>query len=63
MITINKSNPKLKKESVTDDSFLVESLGRKVVAVDCGSYNMKITTDLDFMLAEKILESGVLNED
>lgn len=63
LYTVAIYNPKLKKESVTDDSFLVESLGRKVVAVDCGSYNMKITTDLDFMLAEKILESGVLNED
>jgi len=63
LYTVAVYNPNLNKDSVTDDSFLVESLGRKVEAVDCGSYNMKITTDLDFMLAKKILESGVLNED
>ncbi|MCR5458182.1 MAG: 2-C-methyl-D-erythritol 4-phosphate cytidylyltransferase [Clostridiales bacterium] len=63
LYTVAVYNPNLNRDSITDDSFLVESLGRKVEAVDCGSYNMKITTDLDFKLAEKIIESGVLDED
>ena len=57
LFTVAMYNPKLDKENVTDDSYLVEVLGRRVEPVDCGNYNMKITTDIDFALAEKILES------
>ncbi|MDO5567413.1 MAG: IspD/TarI family cytidylyltransferase [Planctomycetia bacterium] len=43
-------------KNVTDDSQLVEQLGKKVVIVPSDRMNLKITTRIDLMLAEKILD-------
>ncbi len=42
--------------SFTDDNMLVERLGEKIFAVDCGKENIKITTRDDIDYAEYILE-------
>lgn len=42
--------------TATDDSALVERLGFKVFAVDCGHENIKITTPTDLLVAEAILK-------
>ena len=42
---------------VTDDSYLVERLGVRVVAIEGSSRNIKITQDEDLVLAEGILKS------
>lgn len=44
-----------KKQSVTDDNMLVELLGQTVKMVDCGSENIKVTTQEDLSLARVIL--------
>lgn len=41
----------------TDDSSLVERLGFRVKAVDCGSENIKLTTPSDIFVAEAILRA------
>ena len=43
--------------SVTDDCMLVERLGFKVKAVDCGRENMKLTYPEDRVIAEAILRA------
>ena len=43
------------KASVTDDCMLVERLGFKVHAVDCGHENIKLTYATDKIIAEAIL--------
>ncbi len=43
--------------SVTDDCMLVERLGFKVKAVDCGHENIKITYPTDKIVAEAILSA------
>ena len=62
LYTVALYNPNLDIESITDDSSMIESLGLQVFPVICGSYNLKITTDIDFLLAEKIIESESENE-
>lgn len=42
--------------AVTDDSMLAEAAGYKVRIVSVGAYNIKITTDEDFYIAEKIMK-------
>lgn len=42
--------------NITDDAQLVERLGKKVVVVPSDRLNLKITTQNDLLLAEKILE-------
>lgn len=44
---------------VTDDSFLVERLGAKIVTVEGGVRNIKITTEEDLLVAESLLKSVV----
>ena len=39
----------------TDDAMLVEKIGHRVMMVDCGSENRKITYPVDLKLAEQIL--------
>ena len=51
---------KTKPSSPTDDSMLVESAGFKVHTVEAGAYNIKITTDEDFYVAERIISNGEL---
>lgn len=46
-----------KSVDATDDSMLAESAGYKVRIVPVGAYNIKITTDEDFFVAEKIMKS------
>ena len=41
--------------TATDDCMLAENAGFKVIPVDCGSENMKITLPCDFALAEAII--------
>ena len=41
--------------AVTDDASVAEHAGFKVVPVDCGRENIKITSPLDFVLAEAII--------
>ncbi|MBQ8908253.1 MAG: 2-C-methyl-D-erythritol 4-phosphate cytidylyltransferase [Clostridia bacterium] len=43
--------------AATDDNMLVERLGQTVKMVDCGRENIKITTPVDLILAEAILEN------
>jgi len=43
-------------KNVTDDAQLVEKLGKKVMLVDGGYENFKVTQPVDFMLAEYILK-------
>jgi 2-C-methyl-D-erythritol 4-phosphate cytidylyltransferase len=44
---------------LTDDSKLVEQLGVGVAIVEGSSRNIKITTQEDLIMAEKLLESGI----
>ena len=41
----------------TDDNALVENVNHKVRLVECGKYNLKITTPEDLIVAEAILKS------
>lgn len=43
-------------KNITDDAQLVEKLGKKVMLVDGGYENFKVTQPVDFMLAEYILK-------
>lgn len=43
-------------ENVTDDNMLMEAIGQRVVAVDVGRNNIKITTPEDIQYAEFILD-------
>lgn len=45
------------KASVTDDCMLVERIGFKIRAVDCGHENIKLTYPADKIIAEAILRS------
>lgn len=47
----------LDQSKVTDDAFLVESLGREVSIVESDSSNIKITRPVDIAIAEAILAS------
>ena len=44
-------------KNITDDAQLVEKLGKKVMLVDGGYENFKVTQPIDFKLAEYILKS------
>lgn len=46
----------------TDESLLVERLGKEVRLVKSSKHNIKITTPEDIELGELILESGILNK-
>lgn len=46
---------KAEDAAATDDNLLVEALGQAIKMVDCGKENIKITTDIDMVLAEAIL--------
>lgn len=46
-----------KKQEVTDDNMLLESIGQTVKMVDCGYENIKVTTKEDLLFAEAILKS------
>lgn len=46
-------------ETVTDESFLVEKSGVKVWIVEGSARNIKITTQEDFILAERLLKKDV----
>ena len=41
----------------TDDNALIENVNHKVRLVECGKYNMKITTPEDLVVAEAILKA------
>lgn len=43
-------------KNITDDAQLVEKLGKRVMLVDGGYENFKVTQPVDFMLAEYILK-------
>lgn len=47
----------------TDDSSLVEAIGRSVFAVECGKENIKLTTPDDIIHAEAILKSRTSKEE
>lgn len=47
---------------VTDESFLVESLGIEIVAVEGSARNIKITREEDLLVAEAILKSVVSSQ-
>lgn len=51
------------KVSVTDDCMLVERLGFKIKAVDCGRENIKLTYAEDKIIAEAILSSREKRKD
>ncbi len=42
-------------EGITDDNMLLESIGQAVKIIDTGTENIKLTTPLDFKIAEAIL--------
>ena len=44
-------------EAITDDASAVEQMGKSVRVVDAGYENIKITTPLDLILAEAVLEA------
>ena len=44
-------------KNVTDDAQLVEKAGKKVMLVNGGYENFKVTQPIDFKLAEYILKS------
>lgn len=48
-------------DRITDDSQLVETMGRPVVAVYGDEYNIKITTKRDLKLAEAFLAAGLVD--
>ena len=43
--------------SLTDDNALIENVNHKVRLVECGKYNMKITTPEDLIVAEALLKA------
>ena len=43
-------------KNITDDAQLVERLGKKVILVECGYKNFKVTQPVDFILAQYILK-------
>jgi len=43
--------------SATDDNSLVEFINRRVKLVDCGRENIKITTPVDLLIADAILQA------
>ena len=47
--------------SPTDDNALIENVNHKVRLVECGRYNIKITTPEDLMVAEAILKARQTN--
>ncbi len=51
------------KSVATDDCMLVENIGFKVKAVDCGHENIKLTYATDKIIAEAILNSRAENEE
>tara|TARA_B100000508_G_scaffold141097_1_gene147119 strand:+ start:230515 stop:231177 length:663 start_codon:yes stop_codon:yes gene_type:complete len=56
-ITLEKAYEQPYTSDVTDDATLVERLGFSILMVDGDEKNLKITTPIDLMIAEKILES------
>ncbi len=46
-------------ESITDDSQLVEALGREVAAVYGSEFNLKITSPADMRMAEAFMRAGL----
>jgi 2-C-methyl-D-erythritol 4-phosphate cytidylyltransferase len=49
------------KDKFTDEASVVEAYGMKLTLVEGEEYNIKITRPADLFLAEKILESQLLN--
>lgn len=49
--------------SATDDASLCEALGFEVVTVNCGKENIKITSSIDFAIAEAIIRQREIEED
>jgi 2-C-methyl-D-erythritol 4-phosphate cytidylyltransferase len=47
----------LDKSKISDDSQLVEALGKKVSIVETDASNIKITTGCDIAIAEAIIKS------
>ena len=47
-------------DNITDDSQMVENLGREVAAVYGDEYNIKITTSKDLGLADALLAAGLV---
>lgn len=47
---------------VTDDNMLMESLGQRVLVVDCGAENFKITVPSDLQRAEAVLDAREKNK-
>ena len=43
--------------SPTDDNGLIENVNHKVKLVECGKYNLKITTPDDLIVAKAILDA------
>ena len=48
--------------TVTDDNSLVEHIGHPIYLVECGSQNIKITTQEDTVIAEGILKKRIADE-
>lgn len=48
-------------EYITDDSQLVEALGREVAAVYGSEYNLKITSPTDMRMAEAFMKAGLVS--
>ncbi len=44
---------------ITDESMLIEKLGKPVRVVEGGEKNLKITTPLDLIVAEEIIKNGI----
>ena len=49
-------------KNITDDAQLVEKVGKKVMLVDAGYENFKVTQPIDFKLAEYILKKRWLSD-
>lgn len=47
---------------ITDDAQMVERCGERVMVVDCGQENIKITYESDIAIAESILDRRQINE-
>ena len=43
--------------SITDDASAVEKMGIKILVVDGSAENIKLTSPIDFYIAEKILDN------
>lgn len=57
---LNKVYSKKIPKNITDDAQLVERLGKKVMLVEGGYENFKVTHPIDFVLAEHILKNREL---